>query len=64
MGCRRNRPSAGAESGAAVAARRSRRIIRGLGLELRDGRRSQAVCELELNEDERAWLEAHGIDAG
>ncbi|MDQ4133416.1 MAG: hypothetical protein M3179_09475 [Actinomycetota bacterium] len=43
---------------------RCRRTIRGLGLEPRDGRRSQAVCDLELNEDERGWLEAHGIDAG
>lgn len=40
-----------------------RRAIRRLVLEATDGRRNQAVANMELNDDERGWLEAHGIDA-
>lgn len=40
-----------------------RRAIRRLVLEATDGRRNQAVANMELTEDERGWLEAHGIDA-
>jgi len=40
-----------------------RRAIRRLVLEATDRRRNQAVANMELNDDERGWLEAHGIDA-
>ncbi len=42
---------------------RSRRAMRGV-IEAPDWQRTEAPVDLDLNEDERGWLEAHGIDAG
>jgi hypothetical protein len=43
---------------------RGRRMDTIVVVDGRDGRPDEPVVTLELSEDERGWLEAHGIDAG